>query len=269
MLLTPRHRLAAAAVLLSILSPAFSAFVTATVLPSVVADIGGLALYAWASTAYAVASILGSAGCVIVVRRIGTPVTLIIAAAVLLVGTSACALAPTMPIFVTARGVQGLGAGMMIAAVHGVIREVFPEILWPRLLATVSAAWGIAAMSGPAVGGFLAGRGAWRAAFWIMIPLTIVAAATTWRILPRTERPAARRAREPLGRLALLCAGVLCVASAANAASAAARGALLIGAAAAIALMLRRDEKAPEIERISRVRVRSRRREALILRDVA
>ena len=50
--LTPRPRLAAA-VLLSILSPAFSAFVTATVLPSVVAEIGGLALYAGASSAWA------------------------------------------------------------------------------------------------------------------------------------------------------------------------------------------------------------------------
>ncbi|HUG36700.1 MAG TPA: hypothetical protein VML54_07105, partial [Candidatus Limnocylindrales bacterium] len=89
-LLTARHRLSAAAVLLSILSPAFSAFITATVLPSVVAEIGGLALYAWASTAYAVASILGSAGSVIVVRRSGTPATLLIAAAVLLSGTSAC-----------------------------------------------------------------------------------------------------------------------------------------------------------------------------------
>jgi len=240
-LLTAQHRLSAAAVLLSILSPAFSAFVTATVLPSVVAEIGGLALYAWASTAYAVASILGSAGCVIVVRRAGTPATLIIAAGVLLGGTSACALAPTMPLFVVARGLQGLGAGMMIAAVHGVIREVFPAVLWPRLLATVSAAWGIAAMSGPAVGGFLAARGAWRAAFWIMAPLIVVAAATTWHILPRVSRPAADPAREPLGRLALLCAGVLCVASVANVASAGARGALLVGAAAAIALMLRSD----------------------------
>ena len=58
-LLERPHRLSAAVVVLGILAPAFSAFITATVLPSAIAEIGGLAIYAWASTAYAVGSILG------------------------------------------------------------------------------------------------------------------------------------------------------------------------------------------------------------------
>ena len=75
------------------------------------------------------ASILGSAGRgVIVVRRIGDARRLlIIAAAVLLPGRHGRAhWRPPCRFFADgARGLQGLGAGMMIAAVHGVIREVF------------------------------------------------------------------------------------------------------------------------------------------------
>ena len=215
-------------------------------LPSVVAEIGGLALYAWASTAFSVASIFGSAGSSVVVRRAGTRATLMAGAAGLVAGTAACALAPTMPVLIAGRAVQGLGGGVMTAAVHGVVREVFPQGLWARMLATISAAWGLAAMSGPAVGGLLAGAGSWRAAFWVMVPLTAVAAAATWRVLPRAAAHAAPAGRVPLGRLGLICAGVLCVGALATAGSAAARAALAAGAVAAIALALRLDAAAPD-----------------------
>jgi MFS family permease len=241
----PRYALPAAAVVLCTLSPAFGFFVTATVLPSVVTEIGGLALYAWASTTYAVASILGSAGSLIVVRRTGTHATLIIGAAVLVAGTVGV-LAPTMPVLVAGRSLQGLGGGTMTAAVHGVVREVFPEVLWPRMLATISGAWGLAAMSGPAVGGAFAGLGAWRGAFWVIVPLVVAGAVMTWRILPRAARPAERASRVPLGRLGLLCAGVLSVASVANVASTAARVTLVTGAIGAIALVLRWDNAATD-----------------------
>ena len=128
---------------------------------------------------------------------------------------------------------------MMTAAVYGVVREVFPEVLWARMLATISGAWGIAAMSGPAVGGIFAGLGVWRGAFWVMVPLIVVAAAMTWRILPRAGAPAERAVRAPLGRLGLMCAGVLCVASVANVGTALARATLLAAATTAFALMLR------------------------------
>jgi predicted MFS family arabinose efflux permease len=236
-----RYALPAAVVIVCTLSPAFGFFVTATVLPSAIAEIGGLAFYAWASTAYAIASILGSAGSLIVVRRTGTPVSLVIAAAVLVSGSIGCAMAPGMAVLVAGRALQGVGGGMMIAAVHGMVREVFPEGLWPRMLATISGAWGIAAMSGPAVGGVFAGLGIWRGAFWVMVPLAAAGAALTWGILPRAAAPAGRAPQVPLGRLGLLCAGVLCVASVANVGSTAGRVTLLAAAIAAIALMLRQD----------------------------
>jgi len=245
-LLERPHVEPAIAVVLCTLSPAFGFFVTATVLPSVVADVGGLAFYAWASTAYAIASILGSAGSSVVVRRAGIRATLLTAAVLLVAGTSVCALASSMPILIAGRGLQGLGGGMMTAAVHVVVREVFPERLWPRMLATISGAWGVAAMAGPAVGGIFAGLGIWRGAFWVMVPLIVVAALMTWRILPRAGALPERVSRAPLGRLGLMCAGVLCVASVANVGTAPARAALLAAAVIAFALMLRLDGAARE-----------------------
>src|SRR2546427_4482612 len=244
-LLEPPHVLSAVVVVLCILAPAYSAFITATVLPSAIAEIGGLSIYAWASTAYAVASILGSAGSSVAIGRMGMRRAFVLAAGVFVVGAAICATAPTMPVLVAGRGLQGLGGGMLIAGAHSMVRELFPEALWPRLLTAISCTWAIPALSGPAVGGVLAELGLWRTAFWAVAPIAVLVGALTWRILPETGRGGAGAARVPFGRLALVCASVLCVGSIANTGSPATRAALFGAAIASVALMLRLDGRAP------------------------
>jgi MFS family permease len=241
----PPHVFSAIVVVLSILAPAFSTFITATILPSAIAEIGGLAIYAWASTAYAVGSILGSAGSSVAVLRTGMRKAVVLAVSVFVVGAAVCATAPSMPVVVAGRALQGLGGGMLIASAHSMVRELFPEALWQRMLTTISCAWAIPALGGPVVGGVLAELGHWRAAFWAMTPIAVIGGALTWRILPRSETRDRRPTRVPLGRLALICASVLCIGSIANARATAARAALFVGAVAAVALMLRLDGRAP------------------------
>jgi len=241
----PPHVFSAIVVVLSILAPAFSTFITATILPSAIAEIGGLAIYAWASTAYAVGSILGSAGSSVAVLRTGMRKAVVLAVSVFVVGAAVCATAPSMPVVVAGRALQGLGGGMLIASAHSMVRELFPEALWQRMLTTISCAWAIPALGGPVVGGVLAELGHWRAAFWAMTPIAVIGGALTWRILPRSETRDTRPTRVPLGRLTLICASVLCIGSIANARATAARAALLVGAVAAVALMLRLDGRAP------------------------
>ncbi|PYN10803.1 MAG: hypothetical protein DME05_26215, partial [Candidatus Rokuibacteriota bacterium] len=240
----PPPVLSALVVVSSILAPAFGAFITATVLPSAIAEIGGLAIYAWASTAYAVGSILGSAGSSVAVRRMGMRHAVVLAVCVFVVGAAICASAPSMPVVVAGRALQGLGGGTLIASAHSMVRELFPEALWQRMLTTISCAWAIPALGGPVVGGVLAGLGHWRAAFWAMAPIAVIAGALTWRILPGSEPRDTMSTRVPLGRLALICASVLCIGSIANTPAAAARAALVVGAVAAVALMLRLDANA-------------------------
>jgi len=101
----PPHLLSALVIVSSILAPAFGAFITATVLPSAIAEIGGLAIYAWASTAYAVGSILGSAGSSVVVLKTGMRRGVFLAIGVFVVGAAICATAPSMPVVVGGRAV--------------------------------------------------------------------------------------------------------------------------------------------------------------------
>lgn len=247
-LLERPHRLSAVVVVLGILAPAFAAFITATVLPSAIVEIGGIELYAWASTAYAVGSILGSAGSSVVVRRAGMRRAFLLATGAFVVGAVVCGSAPTMKMVIAGRAVQGLGGGMLIAAAHAMVREMFPEGLWPHMLAAISAAWGTAALGGPALGGVLAAHGLWRVAFWAMVPITLTAAALTWRLLGAADRREPREAPVPFGRLSLVCASVLCIGSIANTRGPAVRTVLIVVAIAALMLALR-------LERQARVRL--------------
>jgi predicted MFS family arabinose efflux permease len=241
----PPPLLSALVVVSSILAPAFGAFITATILPSAIAEIGGLAIFAWASTAYAVGSILGSAGRSVLALEVGTRRGVLLAVGVFVAGAAICATAPSMAMVVAGRGVQGLGAGILIASAHSLVRELFPESLWQRMLTVISCAWAIPALGGPVVGGVLAGLGLWRAAFWVMAPIALAAGALTWSILPRSERPERRTARVPFGRLALICTGVLCIGAIGNTRSPAVRVALFVAAVVAVGSMLRLDGRAP------------------------
>ena len=168
-----------------------------------------------------------------------------LAVGVFVVGAAICASAPSMPVVVGGRALQGLGGGVLIALAHSMVRELFPEALWQRMLTVISCAWAIPALGGPVVGGVLAGLGHWRAAFWAMAPMALVAGALTWSILPRSETRDARATRVPFGRLTLICASVLGIGSIANTERAWARAALLAAAIASVALMLRLDGRTP------------------------
>src|SRR5262245_64895720 len=118
----------------------------------------------------------------------------LLATGAFVVGAVLCGAAPTLSMAVDGRAVQGIGGGTLIAAAHAMVREMFPDGLWPHMLAAISAAWGTAALGGPALGGALAAHGLWRVAFWAMAPITMVAAALTRRLLRAGDERAVHEA---------------------------------------------------------------------------
>jgi MFS family permease len=190
---------------------AVNVYIATTILPSVVADIGGLDYYAWNTTLFVLASILGSALSARLLQAAGPRMAYAAAALLFALGTLICALAPGMPIMLLGRSVQGLGGGILCALSYAMIRIVFPESLWPRAMALVSGMWGIATLLGPAIGGMFAEWGAWRAAFWAVIPAAALFALLAASALPRRLEGAARRSGLPLAQLVLLMLTVLAI----------------------------------------------------------
>jgi MFS family permease len=194
---------------------AIDVFIIASVLPSVVADIGGAAFYTWSTMLYVVASILGTACSGFIRARCDLQRAYIAGALVFLTGSAGCAVAPSMAWLLLARVAQGLGGGMLIALSYGMVGELYPAALRSRAFSLISGMWGTAALLGPTVGGVFAAIGWWRGAFWVATPVIVGLMGLAWCTLPATAGQSAT-ARLPWERLLLLGLGVLCVACSAQ-----------------------------------------------------
>ena len=190
---------------------AINVYLATTILPSVVKDIGGLDYYAWNTTLFVVASIVGSALSAKLLQRTGPRRSYVVAAVLFAIGTLVCAAAPTMPVMLAGRFVQGFGGGFLVALSYAMIRLLFDEALWPRAMAVVSGMWGVATLVGPALGGVFAELDAWRAAFWSLIPVTALFALLAGVMLPARAADGADRVTLPWAQLVLLTAAVLAV----------------------------------------------------------
>lgn len=212
---------------------ALNTFITVTVMPSVIREIGGVAFFAWATTLYVLASLFGGAFCARLLHRVGARWTYRGALAVFAIGSLVCGLAPAMPVLLAGRFLQGLGAGTLSALSFTMVRVLFAQVFWSRAISIISAAWGVATLLGPAVGGVFAEYGAWRAGFWSMSLLAPVMLLLVELSLPRgLAKGAAPRTAMALLGLGVLAASVLCVSVASTLG---AGGWDLIGLAAALA----------------------------------
>lgn len=198
---------------------AVNVYIVTTILPSVVHDIGGLEFYAWNTTLFVVASILGSALSPKALGALGARNGFLFAILVFSLGTIACALAPSMPWLLLGRSAQGAGGGLLLGLSYSSVRIVFEERLWSRAMVLVSSMWGVATLAGPAIGGIFAQGGHWRWAFWSVLP---IAAGLTWLVYTQVSPKlpvGSRRVEAPLGKISILAMSVLLVSLASLSAS--------------------------------------------------
>jgi MFS family permease len=167
-LLTREHAANLALVSLGVWLHAADSLVAATLMPSIVEDIGGVQYVAWIFALYEVGSIIAGAGGVYFVYKGGLKFSMASAACVYLIGCCISALAPEMSVMLAGRLIQGFGGGGLVALSFIAVRRLFPLDLLPQVVATISALWGISAFFGPLIGGVFAELNFWRGAFWFL-----------------------------------------------------------------------------------------------------
>ena len=221
---------------------AMSIYVVATILPLVVRDVGGLAFLSWTSILYVAGSLCGASAVPLLSSSRNALSVYRIAFGLFLTGSLICALAPSMGILLVGRLSQGLGGGMLPALAYATIRSSMPNSLHARGIALLGTVWGVAALAGPALGGFFAALNAWRWAFGIDVVIGTIFIVAAERTL-RSEGQSATAPRPFPGlRLLLLVLAALCVGSGGAAARPAWALLGLLGAVACVLVMLRVDK---------------------------
>lgn len=169
-------RMLGVGLILVVMIVAFESMAVGTVMPRVASELNGLPLFGWASSAFLLASLLGAVASGVLADRRGlapgTLVSLALFAAGLLMGGAAA----SMPVFVLARVIQGLGAGGLAALPWAVITARYPEAARPRMLAAMSSAWLLPVLVGPLLASVIADHLSWRPVFWGLVPVLGLAA---------------------------------------------------------------------------------------------
>ena len=187
-------------------------FLTISLMPSAVADIGGHRYYAWVTTVYLVASVVAATTVHSLLLRLGPRLAYLLGLTVFGTGSLACAAAPTMEVLLLGRAVQGAAGGLLAGLGYAVINTALPSTLWTKASALVSAMWGVGTLVGPAAGGLFAQFGSWRWAFGVLVILTVVMAGLVPVALPARREAEVDDARIPIPVWSLLLLGAAALA---------------------------------------------------------
>lgn len=142
------------------------------------------AALAWVITAYAIvyASLLVTAGRS--ADRLGRRRVFFTGLGVFTVASGLCGLAPSLTLLVIGRVGQGLGAALLLPASLGLLLEVFPGESRSQAVALWAGVGALAVATGPSLGAALISAGGWRWAFYVNLPVGLIAAASGRRVLP-------------------------------------------------------------------------------------
>jgi EmrB/QacA subfamily drug resistance transporter len=168
------HRpLTVVALLLGLFLAAMEMTVVATAMPTAVGDLGGLHLYAWAFSAYMLATTVTIPIYGKLADLRGRKPVMLVGIALFLAGSMACGRAASMEALVAFRALQGLGAGAIQPMALTIVGDLFDVRERGRMQGVFGAVWGVAGLVGPLLGGAIVHWLSWRWVFYVNVPLGI------------------------------------------------------------------------------------------------
>jgi MFS family permease len=198
--------------LLTVSFVAFETLAVATVLPAVVADLGDIHLYGWAFSAFLLTQLVGIVVSGLLADERGPAVPFVLGIVFFSIGLLVGGLAPTMPMLVAGRALQGLGGGAIGSVAYVSIGRGYPEATKPRMLALLSTAWVVPGLVGPGLAGVMSEGLGWRSVFLVLAPLPVLASLLAFpalRRMPAGIPSEATRARFALAVVLAMGAGLL------------------------------------------------------------
>ncbi|HYN69532.1 MAG TPA: MFS transporter [Candidatus Eisenbacteria bacterium] len=185
---SPARRSLTIGLVVTITLLAAEALGVATAMPIVARELGGLELYGLVFSAFFIGTLLGIVVVGGLIDERGLLVPFGIGLGFFALGLVVAGLAPSMPVLIGARFVQGIGAGAIPPVAFVAIGRSLPEHLRPRMFATLSTAWILPGIAGPAVAGVVAEALNWRLVFLGLLPILVVSGAIAFRALARLPR---------------------------------------------------------------------------------
>ena len=214
----------------------------ATLMPIAVEEIGGLLYLSWTYTLYQLGSVVTGAIAALVVLRAGIVRAEIAAGLLYVFGCALSAYASDISIMIFGRLLQGMGGGGLVSLAFIGASTLFPQKLWVRVIAVISAVWGVSSLCGPLIGGYFVNIGNWRGAFWAFAIQGLVTIFVAPPLLRKHLQSHTKVIKPlPIARLALLCIAVLAICQAGVVSSTQFAGGLCAAGVALLLIFLKQD----------------------------
>src|SRR5690349_1635589 len=181
--------------LLAALLAAIDQTIVGTAEPRIIAQLSGFDRYPWIATAY----LLTSTVCVPIFASLsdihGRKPFILLGATLFVLTSALCGAAGTLKFvpldgmgqLILFRGLQGIGAGMVVGLLFTIVGDIFSPAERGRYQGLFAAVWGVASIFGPTLGGWLTDHWSWRACFYVNLPVGAVAVAAIYFAFPHMK----------------------------------------------------------------------------------
>ncbi|MFE7797093.1 MDR family MFS transporter [Nocardia sp. NPDC057440] len=183
-------RLVLAGVMLAMLLAMLDNAIVGTAMPTIVGELGGLSQVAWVVTAYALLSAISTPVWAKLGDLFSRKPVFLTAIGVFIVGSVLAGAAWSMPALIGFRALQGLGAGGIAVSALALIGALVPPRERGKYQGMTATTMAIGTIGGPLLGGVITDGLDWRWAFYLNIPLGILAFAWSFWML---DLPVARK----------------------------------------------------------------------------
>lgn len=187
--------------LLGMLLAALDQTIVGTAEPRIIAQLSGFDRYPWVATAYMLTSTISVPIFASLSDIFGRKPFFMLGAGTFVLTSALCGasgLLTFLPLdgmgqLILFRGLQGIGAGMVMGLAFTIIGDIFSPTERGRYQGLFAAVWGLSSIFGPTLGGWLTDSVSWRACFWVNLPVGAIAVTAIWLEFPNMRPSRAHR----------------------------------------------------------------------------
>ena len=181
------------AIMVAMFFSAINQTIVGTAMPRIIAELGGMDHYTWVITIYLLTSTIAT----VLVGKLsdiyGRKPFILTGIAVFIIGAFMCGLSRDIFEMIAYRGIQGVGAGIIMASAFTAVGDLFSPRERGRWMGLMMAVFGFSSVLGPALGGWMVDHLDWKWLFWVFLPLGIVAFYMILVQFPRGKRRPAEK----------------------------------------------------------------------------